>query len=401
MSNVHKAMIVYFCTRFHLFIHVYALILQGREISLFQIGTVESLVILTIFVMEIPTGVLADKMGHKWAVVASVFLLMFAELVFALSQGYVPLLVVSLLTGTGFAFNSGAMEALIYESLPEPGRDDTMKRTMGRYYALGQIAFTISPIVGGLLLADQLALRAPLAMSGTILTLAVGCAVSLTLKPTPRHPSAPDHNVLTLAREGFKSVMHNQTLRRLALFAVGTTVFNGLLINIFAPSWLNLQGVSPFWIGAALSAGSLLAAGVQSQAARIERWLGPNRALWLLSLLPGVGYLALSLLAGPGWAVWMLVVWMYGTNDSRAPLLSAAQNALIPSGQRATVLSFVNMLGSLYVALVGPLLGALAGRSLPLVFLVLAVMILAAGLVLRPPRAESVEAGAPVPDVST
>ena len=53
--NITKVIIINFCQRFHLYIHAYALLLQGRGLTLFQISTIESIVIGTIFVMEVPT----------------------------------------------------------------------------------------------------------------------------------------------------------------------------------------------------------------------------------------------------------------------------------------------------------------------------------------------------------
>src|SRR5215204_5062761 len=135
-SNVAKMMIVYFCTRFHLYIHAYALVLVGRGLSLLEISTIETVVIATLFLAEVPTGVLADRVGRKGSVVLSTLFLMLGELIFAFSSQYWQYLIIAVCTGLGFAFSSGAAESLIYDSLPLKNRDVAMKRTMGRYNSI-------------------------------------------------------------------------------------------------------------------------------------------------------------------------------------------------------------------------------------------------------------------------
>ena len=119
-----------------------------------QISLIESIVIGTIFLMEVPTGVLADRIGRKWSIFAATVLLMSAEFIFIFARTFEWYVLVALLTGAGFAFASGAVEALVYDSLPPENREEAMKRAMGRVNSWGQIAFVIAPIIGGLIIGD-------------------------------------------------------------------------------------------------------------------------------------------------------------------------------------------------------------------------------------------------------
>jgi hypothetical protein len=155
------------------------------------------------------------------------------------------------------------------------------------------------------------------------------------------------------------------------------------------------NGVPPYWVALALSFGSLVSAFAQANVQRIERLLGERRALVVLTVLPGLNYLLLASLVG-ALPVWALIIFMYGTNDLKAPLLSAYQNALISSRSRATVLSMISMVVSLFVAVAAPLYASLATRSLPLAFVVMGSVILVAALLLRVDRLPFV-AGAKAP----
>jgi MFS family permease len=381
-NNVTKMMIVYFCTRFHLYIHAYALILVGRGLSLVQISTIESLVIATIFLAEVPTGVLADRVGRKGSVVLSTLLLMIGELIFAFSTQYPQYLLIAVFTGTGFAFSSGAAESLIYDSLPAESRDTAMKRTMGRYGSVGQIAFFLAPLVGGVILGDLAPDRVRWAVLLTALSLGIGTLVSLTL----REPVTEWHAERLTARQVFTSglteIRQNRRLRRLVLVILLTTPFSGAFTTTLAGPYMAQKGVPDYWIALALSFGSLIAAVAQANVHRLERWLGERRTLVVLVLLPAVNYLLLAFLVG-ALPVWLLITFMYGTNDFKAPLLSAYQNTLISGRSRATVLSMISMVVSLFIAVAAPLYAAIASHSLPTAFIAIGSVILGASLILR------------------
>ncbi len=384
-NNVTKMMIVYFCTRFHLYIHAYALILLQRGLTLLEISTIESVVIATVFLAEVPTGVLADRIGRKGAVALSTALLMTAELIFAFSTHYAQYLLIAVFTGMGFAFTSGAAESLIYDSLPAENRDAAMKRTMGRYNSVGQIAFFLAPLVGGIVLGDLAPDRVRVAVLLTVAALAVGVIVSLTL----REPQTEWHAERASARQifvgGMTEIRRNRRLLMLMLVIVLTMPFGGTFTTTLAPPYMANNGVPTYWVALALSLGSLIAAVAQANVHRLEHWLGERWTLVLLLVLPGLNYLLLATLVGAV-PIWLLITFMYGTHDWKAPLLSAYQNALITSRSRATVLSMINMLVSLFVAIVAPIYAAVATHSLPLAFVVMGSVIVGASLLLRVDR---------------
>ena len=383
--NITKVILINFCTRFHLYIHIYALYLQGRGLTLFEISTIETVVIGTIFLAEVPTGILADRVGRKWSLVLNTLFLMLAELIFLFSTEYYQFIVLAVLTGIGHAFGSGAREAMIYDSLPPEGRDDQMKRVMGRLNSWGQIAFFISPLVGAWMIGDMTLGGVRLAIGLTVLALVVGLAVALTLREPDSTWEAERSSPLSIFRAGMAELWGSHKLRRLTLLTVLTTAFTGTLITTLAPPHLAANAVTPQAIALTLSLGSLLAAVVQHQAYRVEALLGVRWGVTLLTVLPGVLYGLLAAASGPV-AVWLLVVLMYGLNDAKYPLFSAYQNALIHSRSRATVLSLISMLVSLFVAVMAPLYAALGTVSLPAAFALMGAVIIGAALLLRVDR---------------
>ena len=384
-ANINKVIIISFCQHFHLYVHAYALLLLGRGLTLVQISLIESILIGTIFLMEVPTGMLADRVGRKWSIFCSTALLMSAEFIFIFARDYEWYVLVAFLAGAGYAFASGAIEALVYDSLPPENREEAMKRAMGRVNSYGMIAFVIAPIVGGLIIGDARVENFIPAIVLTVVALFVGLLVCLTLREPSAEASEKSESSAALLRAGLALLYRNHRLRRLVLLVVFTLPFTDALAVTLAPPYLVRNDVSPFAIAAILSAGSLLAAFTQRYAYKVEEWLGRDRAIALLTLLPGLLYWLLAAVAGPI-ATASIVIIMYGFSNMKGPLFSAYQNALIESKNRATALSLINMFVSLFVALAAPVYAALAEESLSMAFVVMGAVIVAAGLLLRAHR---------------
>jgi MFS family permease len=381
-SNVTKLTFINFCTRFHLYIHVYALLLGSRGLSLLQISTIESVVIGTLFVMEVPTGVIADRIPRRWSITASLFLLMCGEILFLTARSYPVYLLVAVFTGTGFAFASGATDSLIYDSLPDENRETGMKQAMGRYGSVGQIAFFLSPIVGSLVIGHLSPERFNLAIALTAFAIFIGLLISLTLnEPSVTHDKQAVNSLMIL-RNGWGEFYHNPILRQLVLVSILTATFTGMLVTTLAAPYMAAHNLSPLMIGLALSIGSLFAAVTQRYAYRVEERLGKRWGIAVLMLLPGVSYLVLAFVSAP-FLIWLIIAWMYATNDMRTPLISAYQNTLISGTSRATTLSLINMFLNLFVAIMGPVYVALGAQDLRVTFAVMGLVILGVSVVLR------------------
>lgn len=384
-NNITKITIIRFLQSFHLYIHAYALILMARGLTLVQITSLESIVIAVIFLMEIPTGIVADRIGRKWSITCALIFMMSAETLFLFATHYGMYILVSALTGVGFAFASGAIEAMVYDSLPVENRDHAMKRAMGSINSWSRIAFFIAPIVGAIIMGNLEPERYVIAIALTASVLLIAVLISLTLKEPASEWNSDEPDSLTILRDGIAELRGNALLKRLMLLVIFTSPFTSILIVTLGAPYLAQNDVSPFVIGMTLSLGSLLAVFTQRYAYKFEEILGQERAIWILLLLPGVMYWVLAWVSGAIAPV-IIIILMYGTNDMKSPLFSAYQNALIASKNRATVLSLMNMFVNLFVAVVAPLYAYIGSISLMLAFTLMGAVIVLATLILGVPR---------------
>lgn len=374
-NNVQKLTLAYGLSTLYFYAPVGTLYLQSRGLSLLQVNSIWSIIVATMFLAEIPTGVLADRIGHKWAVVLALALQTLGEAIYLFASSYPLFVVCAIVGGLGFAFGSGCVEALVYNSLRQDHREEEMSRALGGIQAAQRLANLLAYTLGGFLVAQLTPARFRLAIALTAGAVGLGCLVTLTL----RAPASPtDHaqraSPWRLVADGLSRLRSDRAFRRLALLSLATLPFFDYLGSLYQPH-LRQARVAPQFLGLALAAAS----GINMLAARyaywLERRLGTRWALTASTLLPGVLYLLFAPALPAGYAV-LLFCLLYGSMGLRGPLLTAQLNQHIADHNRATTFSLLSMFSGLYIALWGPVLGFLGDRSTTLAFAVMGAVVL-------------------------
>lgn len=389
LTNTHKIAALIFFSSLYFYSHVGTLYLQERGLNLFQVNSISAIIIGTIFLAEVPTGVIADRIGRKWSVVLAMAFQLAGEGFYLFSRDYWAFALIAVLAGIGFAFSSGAVEALIYDTLPYTAaethaRDGAMKRAMGLVGFAYQLAFFLAPLIGSFLIPTYSLNRFLFVVLLTACSVGVALLVALTLE----EPVKPYHHVaqspLQVLRSGVQQLRTQPRLQWLLLIAVLTSTFGMVLVGLYQP-YFQRAGIGAFGMGWALAIGALLAGLGERYVYKVDAWLGPKWGLWAVTILPGICYLLFAWATTPG-LLFLFFILTYGAANLKNPLLSAAQNALIAPAQRATVLSLINLCVSLYVALLSLLLGWLADGNLRAAFALVGAIILLSTLLLRVER---------------
>ena len=99
----------------------------GR-ISFTQVMILQSWFMFWIFILEVPSGVIADKIGRKKTLIISALAFSIGPLVYASYPNFYVFLLGELFFAIGLSFSSGAIEALLYDSLKQIGREKDSKK---------------------------------------------------------------------------------------------------------------------------------------------------------------------------------------------------------------------------------------------------------------------------------
>jgi MFS family permease len=123
-------------------------LVQERGFAPALVATVLAAGDLCVFALEIPTGWVADRLGHRRSLIIGSSVQVCGMVAFWLAAGAPSLLAASLLVAIGDAFRSGADEALLYRSCVALGREDDFQVIESRTRSVSLMAL-VGLLVGG------------------------------------------------------------------------------------------------------------------------------------------------------------------------------------------------------------------------------------------------------------
>jgi len=382
MTNTTKLAVISFFASLYFYNHVGTLYLQTRGLSLLQVNSIWTIIMLAALLAEVPTGVLADKIGRKWSVVIALFIQALGEFLYLFADNYFVFALIAALAGVGYAFFSGAGEALVYDSLPAGNRETQMKKSMGFIDSWHQTAFFVAPIIGGLVVSQLTISKFLLAILMTSISVSIAFLVSLTLVEPKKNYTHPEMPPWAIFKDGLKLLFTHQRLQWIVAISIFTNSLSNSLLNLYQPYLVQHRVSSSVVLGVSLSIGSLLAILLLRNINKIEEIVGQSRALIIFSLVPAVFYILLAF-SSSVWTLIPLFILTLSVADLKNPLLSGYQNIHIPSHNRATVLSLISMLSKLYVAFASLAIGYVADYSISWAYLAIGLIIITLSLITR------------------
>ncbi|WP_078106324.1 MFS transporter [Arthrobacter sp. SRS-W-1-2016] len=318
-------------------------------------------------VFEVPTGVVADGWGRRVSfLLGTVTLAGSTYLYYLLWQFSAPFwwwAVVSLLLGLGFTFFSGAVEAWLVDALRFTGYEGGLETVLGRGQMVSGAAMLAGSVAGGVI-AQATNLGVPfLIRVGVLLAMfVVAFFLMRDVGFTPEHSAHPLKASRAVVDASIENGLKNPPVRYVMLAApfsagVGIYVFYALqpyLLQLFGdPHAYSVAGLA-----AAIVAGAQVLGGWI--APRIRRLVRKRTTVLILSGVASASILVVLGLTGVFLVALALLTFWAMVASAATPVRQAYVNDMIPSKQRATVLSFDSLMGSSGGVVVQPLLGRAA-----------------------------------------
>jgi len=316
---------------------------------------------------EVPTGVVADTVGRRMSYLLGTITLAASTLLYFylwhIRAPFWAWAIASLLLGLGFTFFSGAVEAWVVDALDATGFQGDKDVVFGRGQAVTGVAMLTGSLAGGFI-AQHSSLGVPFVIRGVILVImfVVAFALMRDVGFAPQKGSGP---LSEMRRIIAASIEHGWRVPAVKWLMVESLFTGGVGIYGFyalQPYLLELYGDPHAYqiagVVAAIVAGAQIAGGLAvSKVRRLFR-----RRTSALLVVSGVGVLVLGLIGivESFWAVIALTV-VWGLLFAAAmPLRQSYLNGLIPSRERATILSFDSMMASSSGVWAQPALGRAA-----------------------------------------
>ena len=316
---------------------------------------------------EVPTGIVADTVGRRMSyllgtvtLTASTFLYV---LLWQIEAPFWQWAVASMLLGLGFTFFSGAVEAWLVDALTATGFTGELESVFGRGQVVSGAAMLSGSVAGGFI-AQQTSLGAPFVLRGLVLMVMFVVAFRLMhdIGFTPEEGGRPLAEMRKIASASIEYGLRVPAVKWLMLEALFTGGVGIYAFYALQPYLLELYGDPHAYqiagLVAAIVAGAQILGGLA--APRIRRLF--RRRTSALIATAGLSVITLGLIGivESFWAVIGLIVVWGLLFAATMPIRQTYLNGMIPSRQRATILSFDSMMSSTGGVWAQPVLGRAA-----------------------------------------
>lgn len=344
---------------------IFTILFLDFGLSIEDFAALNALWAASIVLFEVPSGALADKLGRRRLVVFSAWLMVLEMglLCFMpIGGAWVwPLMAMNrIISGLAEACCSGADEALVYDALPEEGRDAAWTRVLASLMRWQSLTFMLVALVGAAVYSPdfmngaaqklhldvrftkEFCMRIPLVLN--LLMAAATVRVSLMLTDTHEH--SPDISGMRgLVRSSFGQMMSaaRYILRSPAAIVI---ILTGLLFDAFmrlfytvGSNYYRLLGIDEAWNGVILATSSILGIGTAIVVEKLVGKASPSQNMGMVAGFILTGLFGISWMF-PGWVGVLFVVPFWLGMRSLHYFISQYLNRVSEPSTRATVLSF-------------------------------------------------------------
>jgi MFS family permease len=349
---------------------IVALFYNENGLDDFDIFLLQAIYSVSVAVMEIPSGYMADVVGRKKTLVLGSILGTLGFLTYCVSHNFSGFLVAEVILGIGGSFISGADSAMLFDSLTATRRQHQYLQFEGRITSLGNFAETAAAVCGGLI-AALLSYRAVYLSQAMIAALAVPAALLLLEPPRDTNITRPGiHHILSVCKS---TILTNKKLSS-TIFLSSITGIATLCMAWTSQIYFVANGftevtITPLWVTLNLTVA--IVAAFASVAMKI---LGKKLSLLLIILYLPLTYIFLGWL--PLIPALICLYFFYAIRGYATPVLKDLINQNCASSTRATVLSIRSLVIRLGFALLGPSIGLVSDGSSLSFALILSGMLL-------------------------
>lgn len=355
-SNLTKLNWHSFCFGVAPYIPIIFLFFRAAGLSFTEIGFISAAQWFSQLVLEVPTGVFADKYGRKTSMAIAASLASISYLLFFLGSSFIVFFIANLIFGAANCFLSGSDTSFIHDSLGAEGKEGQFGKQLGRYYTYFFAGAAISSIAASFLPVGQYRLSFAITIPFALLSF---LAVISTSEPKQKEQSGKKEFWKHLSG-AFQRITSQPEIIAVLIYYVVIT----LAIQVFfryMQFFLQDSGIDTKYNGLLYAAFISIAAGMSYVAHGIEKVFKKNGSLIALVSAVIISFLLLSQSHAIAVVVtaFVLIELSYGF---LRPVLNGYFHKLVESHNRATVDSMKAFSVDTSLVILLPLFGYLSDK---------------------------------------
>lgn len=345
---------------------IWVLYLANKGMSLVEIGLLESIHHITSLVCEIPTGALADIMGRKNTIIIGRVMSAIGAILMLFCNSFIGFAIAFVISAMSYNLNSGSEEALVYDSLKVIGEEEKYLKINGNLNFIIEVAQGIAVLVGGIL--SDYSFVYSYVLSSIISICALG--ISFGFKEPEIHEEMKERVTIVGHFKSCFEVMRDNKKIIIIMMFFELIFMTGTTTHFYSQQYFSEMGYSRSLIAIIYVVASIGCAIGAKLAYKVEKLL-KKAMLYIVPMVGGVWLIVLSNSEGIVSVIGFIMFSM--SINILYPVSSNYINKLIPSAQRATLISVQSICFSIFMIMIFPLMGFLGQfSSLNISFIVLA-----------------------------
>ncbi len=328
---------------------------QRNGLDTFEMYLLQTIFSIAVVVMEVPTGMVADRLGKRLSLVIGSSICAVSWIFYSIANGFWTFVAAEITIALGIAFMSGADSAMLYDSLSRLGRAREFRSREGSARSLQMVSLGVCMLPGGFIGEYSQRLTLGLSAIGPFLAFLVALRMTEAGRSV-RHPTFSDslRSYGELMRAALKFVAKHRLVRWYILFGAALIASNRWLLWLYQP-YMEQTGFPVWGFGVAFALFNFFAAGASRVAHRTLDRLGNGRMLALLAALDVLPMLGMALVHHP--LGWLFVFGHQAIRGFSRPIFSDWILRYTFEDKRATVLSLASFAQHLIFAVTAPLIG--------------------------------------------
>ena len=324
------------------------------------------------FLLEIPSGYVSDKLGHKEAMVLSKILLIVSTLFFLFAEETSFLVLGAIFLSFGQSFMSGTGAAFMHETLRGLGRENDYTRVMGKVSSIG---FAV-PIVLTVLIPFLIGIS----FKAPFIVALVSDIIGLIFATALVKPKVSQEQVDEIGVTNFKQVIQAGYKLGFFKYALFMSVIAGLLfsVGIFRAPYQLVLGVPVIYFGVLFGIGRALASLLLAYSGKIKDFFSDILSLYKFQIILYGGLITLMGLTENVLAILIIFIILNGFQwGFRQVNLGFMLEIINDSKFKATLLSTQQQINLIIQGVTSALLGIIITQtSYSFAFLCLGISLL-------------------------
>lgn len=374
--NIKLDYLCTFLTNLNMQSSVWVLYLAYCQMSLMQIGILEGIYHATSIICEIPSGALADLVGRKRSMILSRICVTISCMIMLFSRSFWLFALSFVIQAWGNNLNSGSEEALVYDSMKCLSEENLYIKINGRINTIIEISQAIATVAGGILAEYSYVLCYGACVIISLLAL---FPVFLMMEPpflensVSQKQSGGWQTVIRHFKISFEILRGD--LRILKIIVYFSMVFAAYtLLFFYSQQYYFDFGYSKIEISMIFLLAGIVSCLGALLSEKLYRRLGKG-----ISVISALSIAIALICCGFQKPVISILIFVIAGffNSALYPVESETLNTLIPSEQRATLISVNSMFFSIMMIVMFPAAGALADRwGLSRILMILGILLL-------------------------